>query len=31
MTLELCGVRAGFGSVEVLHGVDLTFPPGCSP
>lgn len=29
MTLELHGVRAGYGSVEVLHGVDLAFPAGC--
>lgn len=30
MTLELTGVRAGHGSVEVLHGVDLSFPAGCT-
>lgn len=29
MTVELDGVRAGFGSVEVLHGVDLVVPAGC--
>ncbi len=26
--LELCGVRAGYGLIEVLHGVDLTVGPG---
>ena len=26
--LELVGARAGYGSVEVLHGVDLRFPAG---
>jgi branched-chain amino acid transport system ATP-binding protein len=26
--LELRGVRAAYGSIEVLHGVDLTVPPG---
>jgi branched-chain amino acid transport system ATP-binding protein len=28
MVLELCGVRAGYGSSEVLHGVDLRVPTG---
>jgi branched-chain amino acid transport system ATP-binding protein len=27
-SLSLVGVRAGYGSVEVLHGVDLSFPAG---
>ncbi len=27
--LELHGVRAGYGSVEVLHGVDMAAPAGC--
>ena len=26
--LELIGVRAGYGRIEVLHGVDLTVPEG---
>ena len=26
--LELCGVRAGYGPIEVLHGVDLAVPRG---
>jgi branched-chain amino acid transport system ATP-binding protein len=26
--LELRGVRAAYGSIEVLHGVDLSIPPG---
>ncbi len=26
--LELVGVRAGYGSIDVLHGVDLTVMPG---
>ncbi len=26
--LELRGVRAAYGSIEVLHGVDLSVPPG---
>jgi len=26
--LELVGVRAGYGPIEVLHGVDLAVPPG---
>jgi branched-chain amino acid transport system ATP-binding protein len=26
--LELAGVRAAYGRIEVLHGVDLTVPPG---
>ena len=26
--LELVGVRAGYGPIEVLHGVDLGVPPG---
>ena len=26
--LELRGVRAGYGSIEVLHGIDLTIPGG---
>ncbi|MCJ0903875.1 ABC transporter ATP-binding protein [Rhodococcus sp. ARC_M6] len=26
--LELSGVRAGYGSIEVLHGVDLVLEPG---
>jgi branched-chain amino acid transport system ATP-binding protein len=26
--LELDGVRAGYGGIEVLHGVDLAVPPG---
>ena len=26
--LELRGVRAGYGRIEVLHGVDLVVPPG---
>jgi branched-chain amino acid transport system ATP-binding protein len=26
--LELIGVRAGYGKVEVLHGIDLVVPPG---
>jgi branched-chain amino acid transport system ATP-binding protein len=26
--LELAGVRAGYGSIEVLHGVDLVVPQG---
>lgn len=26
--LELSGVRAAYGSIEVLHGVDLRVPPG---
>jgi ABC-type branched-subunit amino acid transport system ATPase component len=26
--LELCGVRAGYGSIEVLHGVDLAVRAG---
>jgi branched-chain amino acid transport system ATP-binding protein len=26
--LELVGVRAGYGSIDVLHGVDLTVAPG---
>jgi branched-chain amino acid transport system ATP-binding protein len=27
--LELVGVRAGYGPIEVLHGVDLAVPQGC--
>jgi branched-chain amino acid transport system ATP-binding protein len=27
--LELIGVRAGYGRIEVLHGVDLAVPTGC--
>ncbi len=26
--LELVGVEAGYGSIEVLHGVDLAVPRG---
>ncbi len=26
--LELSGVRAGYGPIEVLHGVDLVLDPG---
>jgi branched-chain amino acid transport system ATP-binding protein len=26
--LELCGVRAGYGRIQVLHGVDLAVPAG---
>lgn len=26
--LELSGVRAGYGAIEVLHGIDLTLPAG---
>lgn len=26
--LELCGVRAGYGAIEVLHGIDLVVPRG---
>jgi branched-chain amino acid transport system ATP-binding protein len=26
--LELVGIRAGYGGIEVLHGVDLSLPPG---
>jgi branched-chain amino acid transport system ATP-binding protein len=26
--LELVGVRAGYGAIEVLHGIDLTVPAG---
>jgi branched-chain amino acid transport system ATP-binding protein len=26
--LELCGVRAGYGRIEVLHGIDLVVPRG---
>ena len=26
--LELSGVRAGYGSIEVLHGVNLAVPAG---
>jgi branched-chain amino acid transport system ATP-binding protein len=28
MALELCGVRGGYGTAEVLHGVDLRVPAG---
>lgn len=28
LSLELSGVRAGYGKVEVLHGVNLGVPPG---
>ncbi|MGH9000749.1 MAG: ABC transporter ATP-binding protein [Acidimicrobiia bacterium] len=28
MTLRLAGLRAGYGSTPVLHGVDLVVPPG---
>jgi branched-chain amino acid transport system ATP-binding protein len=27
--LELRGVRAAYGTIEVLHGIDLAVPPGC--
>jgi branched-chain amino acid transport system ATP-binding protein len=27
--LELIGLRAGYGRIEVLHGVDLSVPTGC--
>jgi branched-chain amino acid transport system ATP-binding protein len=27
--LELVGVRAGYGRIEVLHGLDLAVPEGC--
>jgi branched-chain amino acid transport system ATP-binding protein len=27
--LELKGIRAAYGRIEVLHGVDLVVPPGC--
>ena len=26
--LQLDGLRAGYGHVEVLHGIDLLVPPG---
>ncbi len=26
--LELAGIRAGYGPIEVLHGVDLVLDPG---
>ncbi len=28
MTLQLSGLRAGYGSTPVLHGIDLVVPPG---
>lgn len=28
MALELCDVRAGYGRIEILHGVDLQVPEG---
>jgi branched-chain amino acid transport system ATP-binding protein len=29
VALELRGVRAGYGRIEVLHGLDLSVPEGC--